>query len=40
MADQIMTVAKERLTERMGLLDLDDLQGVEMALRIQFGLLA
>jgi len=40
MADQIMTVAKDRLTERMGLLDQDDLRGVEMAIRIQLGLLA
>jgi len=40
MADQIMTVAKERLTERMGLLDQDDLRTVETAIRIQLGLLA
>lgn len=40
MADQIMTVAKERLTERMGSIDQDDLRGVDMAIRIQLGLLA
>lgn len=38
MADQIMTVAKERLTERMGTLASDDMHGVEFALRVQLGL--
>src|ERR1700730_12927956 len=35
MADQIMTVSKERLTERMGLLSPDQMHGVDMAVRIQ-----
>jgi mRNA interferase MazF len=40
MADQIMTVSKERLTERLGLLSPEDMRGVEMAIRIQLGLAA
>ena len=40
MADQIMTVSKERLTDRLGLLSADEMQGVEMAIRIQLGLAA
>jgi mRNA interferase MazF len=40
MADQIMTVSKERLTERLGLLSPDEMRGVEMAIRIQLGLAA
>jgi mRNA interferase MazF len=35
MADQIMTVSKERLTERLGLLSPEDMRGVEMVIRIQ-----
>ena len=38
MADQIMTVSKERLTERMGLLSPDLMRVVDMAMRIQLGL--
>ena len=40
MADQIMTVSKERLTERLGLLSPHELHAVEMAMRIQLGLAA
>jgi mRNA interferase MazF len=40
MADQIMTVSKERLTERLGLLSPDEMRGVDMAIRIQLGLAA
>lgn len=40
MADQLMTVSKERLTERMGILSAQELHGVEMAIRIQLGLSA
>ncbi len=40
MADQIMTVSKERLTERMGLLSQEEMRGVDMAIRIQLGLAA
>ena len=40
MADQIMTVSKERLTDRMGLLSPDEMHGVDMAVRIQLGLAA
>ncbi len=38
MADQIMTVSKERLAKRLGLLSPDEMRGVDMALRIQLGL--
>ncbi len=38
MADQIMTVAKERLTERIGMLAPDDMHSVDFALRVQLGL--
>jgi mRNA interferase MazF len=38
MADQIMTVSKERVTERIVLLTPDDMRGVDMAVRIQLGL--
>jgi mRNA interferase MazF len=38
MADQITTVTKERLTERMGILADDDMHGVDFALRVQLGL--
>jgi mRNA interferase MazF len=40
MADQIMTVSKERLTGRLGLLSPKEMRGVEMAMRIQLGLAA
>jgi mRNA interferase MazF len=40
MADQIMTVSKERLTERLGLLSQHEMRGVDMARRIQLGLAA
>lgn len=40
MADQIMTVSKDRLTERLGLLSPDEMRGVEMALRLQLALAA
>lgn len=40
MADQIMTVSKERLTDRLGLLSPDEMRGVQMAMRIQLGLAA
>jgi mRNA interferase MazF len=38
MADQIRTVAKERLAERIGRLTLGDVRAVERALRVQLGL--
>ena len=40
MADQIMTVSTEHLTERMGLLSRDEMRRVDMAIRIQLGLAA
>ena len=40
MADQIMSVSKERLTERLGLLNPDQMHCVDMAIRIQLGLAA
>jgi mRNA interferase MazF len=40
MADQIMTVTKERLTDRMGLLSREEMRAVDMAMRIQLGLAA
>ena len=40
MADQIMTVSKERLTNPMGLLSPDEMHGVDMALCIHLGLAA
>jgi mRNA interferase MazF len=40
MADQIMTVSKDRLTECLGLLSPHDMSGVDMAMRIQLGLAA
>ena len=40
MADQIITVTKERLTEYLGLLAPDELRALDMALRIQLGLAA
>jgi mRNA interferase MazF len=38
MADQIMTVSKERLAKRLGMLAPDDMHGVDIALRVQLGL--
>ena len=38
MADQIMTVGKERLTSRVGALAAEELQRLETALRLQLGL--
>ncbi len=38
MADQIMTVGKERLTGRVGMVTADELQRIEAALRLQLGL--
>lgn len=40
MADQIMTVSKERLTERLGLLSPHEQHAVDVAMRIQLGLAA
>ena len=40
MADQIMTVSKERLSECLGFLSPHEMHGVDMALRIQLGLVA
>lgn len=40
MADQIMTVSKERLTERLGVLSPQEMRGVEVAMRIQLALAA
>jgi mRNA interferase MazF len=40
MADQIMTVSKDRLTECLGMLSGHDVHAIEMALRIQLGLTA
>lgn len=38
MADQITTIAKERLRNRIGVLSPEDMAGVERVLRIQLGL--
>lgn len=40
MADQIMTVSKDRLTGCLGMLSGHDVHAIEMALRIQLGLTA
>ena len=40
MADQIMTVSKERLTACLGLLSPREMHKVEMAMRVQLGLAA
>jgi len=40
MADQIMTVSKERLAGRVGLLSPHEMRGVDIAMRIQLGLAA
>ena len=39
MADQITTVAKQRLKERLGKLDAKDMGAVVHAIRVQLGLL-
>ena len=38
MADQLTTVAKERLTSQMGILNRSDLKAVERAVKIQLHL--
>lgn len=38
MADQVMTVAKHRLHDRLGLAEESDMEQVERALRVQLGL--
>ncbi len=38
MADQLTTVSKARLVNRLGRLSQTDLQGVEQAIRVQLGL--
>ena len=38
MADQIMTVSKERLSECLGRLSLDEMMAVEIAIRLQLAL--
>ena len=38
MADQLTTVAKERLTSRLGILTRADLKAVEHAIKLQLGL--
>ena len=38
MADQLATVAKERLSKQLGVLSKDDLRQVERVLKIQLGL--
>jgi mRNA interferase MazF len=40
MADQIITVSKERLTGCLGLLSPHDMHGVDVAMRIRLGLAA
>jgi mRNA interferase MazF len=40
MADQIMTVSRERLTGRLGMLSPHEMHGVDVAMRIQLGLAA
>jgi mRNA-degrading endonuclease toxin of MazEF toxin-antitoxin module len=40
MADQIMTVSKERLTGRLGVVSPQEMLGVDIAMRIQLGLAA
>ena len=37
MADQLATLAKERLSKQLGVLNKDDLRQVERILKIQFG---
>ncbi len=38
MADQIRTVAKERLSQRIGMLTQPDIRAVEQAIKLQLGL--
>src|SRR5256885_16797966 len=38
MADQLTTVSKDRLENRVGRLSADDLDGVEQAIKVQLGL--
>ena len=38
MADQLATLAKERLSKQLGVLSKDDLRQVESVLKIQLGL--
>ena len=38
MADQIATVSKERLQDKLGTLSEDDLKAVEESMRVQLGL--
>ena len=38
MADQIMTVSKKRLHDRLGVISGDDMEAVEQIIRIQLGL--
>lgn len=38
MADQIMTVSKRRLHERLGAVSADDMEAVEQIIRVQLGL--
>lgn len=38
MADQIMTVSKKRLHDRMGAVSADDMEAVEGVIRVQLGL--
>ena len=40
MADQLITVAKAKCTDRIGVLSASDMRCVEMAIRIQLGLAA
>jgi mRNA-degrading endonuclease toxin of MazEF toxin-antitoxin module len=40
MADQIVTVSKQRLKSRLAALSLDDMRAVERAISVQLGLLA
>jgi mRNA interferase MazF len=38
MADQIATVSKQRLRERLGTLSADDMKAVERAIKVQLGM--
>jgi mRNA interferase MazF len=39
MADQIATVSKQRLRERLGTLSADDMKAVERAIKVQLGMM-
>lgn len=39
MADQLMTVSKQRLSERMGSISKEDMENIEKAIMIQLGFL-